>query len=712
MKKIYYLFIISILSGACSQYSNSPVNVGFHNLNAKYNAYWQANLLLKEAQKKLFDSRNDNYSQILPILIPTDSISAGSVKTQLDAVIKKASLVAERHQNSKWLDDSYVLIGIARLLKEDFKNAVETFKYVNTISDDDNAKDKGLIQLMRAYIEQEDYQTAGRVAELLREEPLNDENLRDFYITKAYLHQQKKEYKTSVAILEETFPLMKKNEQKARIHFACGQMYEVLGSMERAMYHYDQVRKNRPSYDLGFYANLNNYLLKGTTEGFQKLLSDSKNKDLQDKIYEAMASVEERKNNPDGTSKYLNESIRKNTNTAQLPFIYLKLADLNYEKLQNYEIAAAYYDSTAALIPPKDPQAKKVSERKAFLDDYVKQVTIIKTEDSLQKLAKLDRNALDKAIDKIIRDKQAKEIMEMAKAQEVVNRGQQQLAARNPADPSLQSFYFYNSVAILKGKGEFVQKWSIRPLEDNWRRRNKDSNGFGDGNSLSNPTGVGQPANLQPVADVNEGKLKAMKQEILAKIPFTPETLSASKKKQEDAYFALGKIYKLSLNQPRNAVITFEKLLSDFPKTSYEVEVLYLLYLLSEGNSTGQAFYKEKLLNKFPDSYFTRLVTKGEDSPLSSGKESEAQKLYEEAYEYYSQQNYTDAISFIDTALKEYPNNHLEDKFVFLKILLLGKTQDLQAYQKALDTFLKSYPKSPLIPRAKEMVTALEKTPK
>ena len=148
----------------------------------------------------------------------------------------------------------------------------------------------------------------------------------------------------------------------------------------------------------------------------------------------------------------------------------------------------------------------------------------------------------------------------------------------------------------------------------------------------------------------------------MTQIPFTKEAFEASKKKQEDAYFLLGKIYKLNLNEPRNAVIIFEKLLSDFPKTAYEPEVLYLLYLLNEGNPAGSETYKNKLLEKYGNTYFARLATRGAGK-LTNGAEEEAQNLYAEAYNYYTQNNYDDALNFVETGLKNYPNSQIKNSW-------------------------------------------------
>ena len=114
-------------------------------------------------------------------------------------------------------------------------------------------------------------------------------------------------------------------------------------------------------------------------------------------------------------------------------------------------------------------------------------------------------------------------------------------------------------------------------------------------------------------------------------------------------------------------------------------------------------------MKDYEDSFFARQLNRTSTEILSSGKESEAQKLYSEAYDYYTANNFTDAQSFVDTGLKQYPNSQIEDKFVFLKTMLLAKTQNLEIYQKALKNFITDYPKSQLLTMAKERLAAVEK---
>lgn len=705
MNRIPLLLVLAIFLciGGCSQYSSSPISVGFHNLNAKYNALFQANQKLFEAEKKLFEDRHDNYSQILPVLLPLDSAVASTVSTELTAVIKKASMVAERHQNSRWLDDAYVLIGQARLIQEDYKNAIETFKYVNTTAEDDDARQAALIGLMRAYVEQGEFTTALRVAELLREEDLNKNNTANFYLTKAYLHQLKKEYATSVAILEETFPLLPKNEQKARLYYVAGQMYELLEKFPKSSECFTKVAKNRPSYDLRFYASLNSALVMNQKGNFDKLLKDSKNKDLSDKIYEAMASAEMRQGNTAKGIALLKKSASISKDTKQLPYTYLTLADLYYDKYAEYETAFAYYDSCLSLLPNTDAAFAKVKQKQQVLGEFVKQMNIVKTEDSLQKLSKLTPAELDKVLERAIRLKKAQELANLAKAKEIV--ASSTTATKDPfATPGKTDWYFSNTMLVSQGRTNFTNRWGNRPLEDNWRRSSRDdAASFGSFNTASTENTSASKNTIEGISDKELATEKAL---MKTKIPFSAKALETSQIKRQDAMFEVGKIFKLSLNEPKKSISTFKQLLSEYPNSIHEPEALYFLYLLHENSPAEKTGFRKTLFEKFGDSYFARMLSRENIVELSSDKETEAQKLYTEAYQYYQQGNFADALSFVDTALKEYPNSHTEDKLAFLKALLLAKTQNFDGYVKALNNFIKDYPKSQLLGLVKENLAA------
>lgn len=722
--QILLLLGISGIFLGCSQYSTGRLSVGYHNLTAKYNAYVIARDKMKEADIALRKNRKEDYNQLLPILSPLDSVEARSVDALLQDVIKKASLVPDRHQNSRWVDNALVLIGRARLYKGQFTDGIETLRYVNAKGRDEEDKHEGLIWLMRAYVETKDYNSALSVAEFLRSQPLNDENTRNYYLVKAYLHQQKQEYPLALGILEETFSLLPKSEETARIHFAAAQMYDLLDKPKAANLHYEAVGRNRPSYDLGFFANMNSLQNAALTDatistesGFKRMLNDRKNSDLRDRLYYSMGVIETRKKNYPKAIDFFQKSVQQTTtNTTQVPYTYLEMAKVYYDKLQNYELAKAYFDSSLILLPPNSTQFQKVNERKDVLDEFVKQITTIRTEDSLQRLSQMNPATLDKFLDGLIENEIAEQERKVKEAEKLVAQAQAMSTNSvnfegNPAD----RFILYDAVAVNAGKMEFRQRWGNRTLEDDWRRTAKVATLLAQTDNIT-PVTTRKSTDNVPLIGGDLAKMtkdspdwKAKKDALYRNIPLRKQELDASNQRIEDAYYKLGKIYKFSLEEPENAVKTFEKTLDRFPNSNYKPEIYYLLYLtVAKGTQEG---WKEKLLAEYPNSSYTRLLTKNNGTIAASGNlELEALKDYEKILALYQINNYSEAFAQLEMAIVTYAGSKMEDKYALLRIYLLGKLQGREVYLKALNSFIKDYPTSTLLPRVREVLEAQQST--
>ena len=723
--------LIGGLAG-CSQYSNKPVSKGYHNLTAHYNAYVIARDQIDGAEQILFSNRKENYNQLLPILLPVDSNAIGPVKPQLDDAIKKASIIPERHQNSKWLDNAYNLIGQARLLEQDLPEAIETFKYVNTRGTDENDKHTALVGLMRAYIETDDATNALNVAEFLRTQPLNKKNTRDYYLTKAYLHERTGEYAVAVGLLEATFPLLKKNENTARLHLIAGQLYDLIGQPAKAVDEYKAVIGSRPSYDQTFYANLYAIQSNGLTgdqkqaarsaENFESLLNDRKNTDLKDKIYFTMGLLEARSNRIDKALSYYAQSIREaGPNTAQVPYTYMEMGRLYFEKKENYAKAQVYYDSALALLPKQAPEYAGLATRKKTLDDFVQYSTTIRTEDSLLTLVKIDRPALEKKLDKILAERDKADQERAALAQQIIDRatGGNPSSVPGATNSDLapgQRWVLYNPVALSQGRQEFTSRWGNRPLADDWRRSTKESSEAiaGVNSPVNNDVQANaiNPNPTLPIADAGATRVgqptqssNARRDGLLAQLPFSREAQAQASQRIENALYKLGKLYKFDLDRPAQAIPTFEQLLTRFPNTLQKPEVYYLLFLSNE--QLGQASaWKEKLLTEFPNTSYARLT--GRSAVQTTDSETQAVATYTQIYELYKANNPTEALARAENALGKVAGSQMEDKLALLRVMLIGRVRGTDAYRQALNEFVRDYPGSSLLSRAKEMQAAAD----
>jgi outer membrane protein assembly factor BamD (BamD/ComL family) len=196
---------------------------------------------------------------------------------------------------------------------------------------------------------------------------------------------------------------------------------------------------------------------------------------------------------------------------------------------------------------------------------------------------------------------------------------------------------------------------------------------------------------------------------MVAGLPRSQEALAASDKKLEDAFYNLGKIYELELKESPNALKTFDTLLTRFPGTEYKPEVYYFLYLIHKNQADPeQETYRTKLINEFSSSPFARLVINPDYQREDNLADFEAQKAFSDAYEQYEYGNYAEADRLVNEGLGRFTNNKIAERFKVLRIRIIGKTQDVNAYRNALNDFATQYPESALLPYVQNLLKATD----
>src|SRR5262245_30081038 len=108
------------LAWRCSSNQNTITSDIYHNTTAHFNGYFYAKEKMAEIQKTVNQSMDDDHNQILRLFPKLDTALAHGYKKDTEEVIKMASISIQRHPNSKWLDDNYILVGLARLYDCDF----------------------------------------------------------------------------------------------------------------------------------------------------------------------------------------------------------------------------------------------------------------------------------------------------------------------------------------------------------------------------------------------------------------------------------------------------------------------------------------------------------------------------------------------------------------------------------------------------------------
>jgi TolA-binding protein len=704
----------------CSVEQNSFTSNLFHNTTAHYNGYYYAREKTYEVETIILKSLDDDPNQILRLFPRLDTILAKTYTKDTEEIIKMASLSIQRHPNSKWVDDNYVLVGKARLYASDFQNAIQTFKYVNTKSPDANTRHAALVQLLRTFTEQDDYDRAEETFRFLEKEKLSKVNQKDLYLEKAYYYQVRNNYDYMVRNLASADSLLQRKDRKGRIYFLIGQVYQKLGFDAEAFNYYRKCVAANPEYEIDFYARLNMAQvarldekkdIKKLRDQFEKMLTDTKNIEFVDKIYYELGEFDRKQGNLKQAIASYTSAAHAGTNKRIQGSAYLRIGQLEFDSLKKYSLAKLYYDSAIAALPKDFENYEDIKRRQEILGEFAKYTEAITWNDSLLALSAFDSLTVRTQLDSVVASRKIVEapVKKKKKQANQSTGGNQNSSFFNTASTGTSDWYFGNPSAVALGQSEFQRIWGAIALEDNWRRSNKTTVI----NDLTIPVtkadGPNQPTTEEAkttIAPDEVGKL-------ISQIPRTAEQKAAALAKIEEGYFMLGDLYYFQLNEKENASESYSKLLQRFPGSDYEPEVLYKLYLISRDKDIAKAEqYATLLKTNHPQSTFTRILI-NPDYLRETSEAAEKQKLiYKEAYAYYQANNLRMAQEKIKLAMQE-GNTGFTPQLELLKILIAGKTEDVTQYQYELSEYIKKYPDGELKPYAEQLLasskTLLEK---
>lgn len=749
-----WLFATLWFSG-CSQEKRTWTSLAWHNTLAHYNGYFIAREKLKEYEATQLAAYKDNYNRILEIY-PFPALGSGAAANAvMDEIIKKASIPIQRHKNSDWIDDCYQLVGKARFYKEDWENAIQTFKYINTKFTDVDSKHQAVIWLLITYTRQADFANAKSVIAYLKKEKLSKANLREGALAFSFYYLKRKEYEKSGNYLQMALELMPRGKRKGRLSYVMGQIHQKYKRDPDAYLAYKEVLKNQPSFELEFYTKLNmaqvvaiadERQLRKIRKNFKRMTTDLKYEEYLDKVYYEMGNFEVKQNNMPKGLEYLRTSLQKSKDPkGQKPYTYMRLAELHYNPLRSYVWAKLYYDSTMLGLDTADDNYKFVARRQKILGEFVTHYLTVQKEDSLQKLAQMDTTQLFAVIDRKIVEAQQKQEkadrLARNAARDAANGGGD--AGQNSAFDNLGggpggaaannttvggTWYFYNLQAVGAGRLDFKRKWGNRKLEDNWRRSSKESQ-MDDGTPVPDSSKT-DAKDLAKGNDKNAGQSdskdgqgknsekmpeklsqKQLRDPYLKDIPFKPEQLQVSHDKIMLALFEMGKIYDQKLEEPLLAIEALERDVKDYPKFEKRPEALYNLCLIYRKLSKQSDFdrCKDLLLRDHPESVFAKLIVNPNYLVENKQRNEIISSLYRTVYGQYKTSQFIEASNGIASINQQYPKSDYEDKLAILSALITAKTVDINSYKGALRKFIEEYPKSNLQSFAAECLKNAER---
>jgi tetratricopeptide (TPR) repeat protein len=724
----------------CSVEKNTEASRFYHGMTARYNIYFNGYESFKSGLLKISNNYKDDYAEILRVFEYSDPASATICSSDMERAIQKASKLItlksitakpelkdnipsdkekdllERKEYNEWVDDSYLLIGKARFYKQEFNEATSLFNYSITEANDPLIKLEASIWLARLYNETANYTESLRLLSGLEiPEDLSKVLKSMYYTTMADLFIKQKRYSEAIDPLQKAIQLTTGKRPKYRFTYLLAQLNEQTGNGARATALYREVVKMNPPYDVEFNARINIAGVFDINSGnpqeirkeLERMLRDKKNEDFHDQIYFALGNMSMKEGNEKEALDYFRKSASSTTgNNNQKGRSYLALATYYYSKPE-YMKAGKYYDSTVFFLDQKHPDYQLLRNKSQSLNTLVSQLTIIQREDSLLKVAEKPESERNLLIAEIIAEIQKAESEgKTSEYSDRYNLGQFYENERRFQGNIDQEgkWYFYNQAALTFGRTEFRRRWGDRKLEDNWRRTNKTRS------TSAQLYGTAEET-AQNTKDTTSAVLDYKKPEFYLKnLPLTDSAKAVSRDKISVALLNAGKAYAEKIGDPQKATETFESLASRFPENELIPEAYYNIYRINKDiNSAKAETYRQRLIDKYPASEFAMILSDPAyyEKKLSDLKMSE--NMYQEAYNVYTSEKFTEAITIADNALEKFPKDPLAPKFMLLRAYSVARMSDERGFKEELSKVIKAWPESAESKKASELVAFLNK---
>ena len=678
---------------------------------------------MKIGIQKIEKEVQEDYTKVLPVFkesLPkteekvtgdmTTAIEKGTKLIKFHSITKppkksksKGKKKAEtKNEYNSWVDDAYMMIGKGYYYKKDYIMASSTFQLIVRKYKNDPAKYNAYLWLIRCYSEMERYTEAQQIIETLDGDNLFPEKLDgELAIVAADMHLKQQHFDEAIHYLNIGIKNIKGNKRKTRYTFILAQLYQETNKPEQALEAYKQVIRRRPEYEMLFNARINSAGVFTGSQSASKLRKDLKkmlkkrwNEPYYDQIYFALAKISNNEGKTDEAIELYKKSVALSTeNTHQRALGCLTLAEVLFER-KNYIPAGNYYDSAMAVIDENYPNYDAISKEYNNLNKLVTSLVEVEKQDSLQKLAKLSDIELNDKIQGWIdaEKKKQEELMTSQNAGGDAGSYYSATSSRMKLSNTGSSFYFYNTSTVSYGKKEFEKLFGKRKLEDNWRRIDKSEITLDES---------GEPVAEKLDSVMEEEAVKRIedptsKEYYLQDIPRTDSLMKVSNNKVRDALFTSATLLKTEYNDFEYSAKNFTSLNKRYPENIYELTSYFNLWDLHKtiGNTDSSTFYRELILQKFPDSNYAKYLINPNFLVEEAARKEEMNNLYNQAFNSYKKRDFASAIQYSNQVMSMNPDTSLAAKAQFVNTVSKSRGLGNSEFANAMKSYITQYPKS------------------
>ena len=721
LKRYFFTLLILGLFCACSTAKDKWINRQYNSIVAHYNAWWNGNQALKEGVKSLEQAHKDNYTEILPIFKLGTKENATAIKSNTDRAIEKGSKVIQKYsmkfsgvEKNPQIDDAYLLMGKACFYAQDYPAALATFNLLIAQYKDKKESYEPMIWLALTQSRMGNSSECDILLDQVKnkiDEGMAPKKLRNF-MNLVYAQNALSQGKNALAL--EYFAKRKfsfEKELNTRIMFIQGQIYQKAEDYEQATKFFKKTARRAGNYEMEFASRLNIAMCYDPKKSnsrpiisrLEKMLDDKKNIEYKDQVYYALGEVYFRDKNVDKAClQWEASSAASTSNNLQKITSCLRAANTYFDLLEKYERAQMYYDTALAVMPKDYDGYKTIESRQKVLTNLVTNLRCVERWDSLLAMSVMSEADLNAKIDSCIAEyrrvqKEKEEAAKKAQALVASMAGMTNYSQFN----NRNSWYFYNSSTVQVGQLEFRRIWGERKLEDNWRISHKESEFDFDqmaemfdeeGNPIDSTTAKGgsKAKNNDP----------ASREYYTKDIPFSQGAKDTAHAEIAEALLAAGYIYYQGLNNYGKAIETFLELHRRYPTHKNVLPSSYHLYRLYDkiGQYPNSNFYKNKILNEYPDSEFAMMINNPDYWDELAKSNENAERLYADVYNTYLRHRYEETITKSQNVIDSLKIGPYIPKLLYVQALAKGRIYGIDTLAMDLNLILHNYTESEIAP--------------
>lgn len=739
--------VVTIATG-CSTQKNTWATRSFHQTKVKYNILYNGNTAYEEGLKQIRDAHEDDYSRILYLYPVSNHTAAEAAASQMDKTIEKCRKCIKLHsikskpkrdpkrandpQYKLWLQSkefnanmsmAWMRLAEAEFHKGDFLGAISTLNYVIRLYENDaDMIARCRLWIARAYAELGWQYEAEDMLNRVQIDALSKKHARLYAAVKADVLLHGEQYTAAIPFIKIAIPYEKRKIYRPRFAYVLGQLYERNGQRNEAIEAYHDVIRMTPPYEMDFNARIRIAELQGekSLRQLQTMVKQSKYKDKLDHIYGTMGNIYLQLRDTTTALEMYEKAIAKSTQSSYAKAdILVRAGDIYYIN-KDYIHAQPCYRDALTILTPENEQYTTIQQRSDVLDELSAAYTQACLQDSLQHLSTLPEEQQRAIVEKIIAD-----LIEQERQDSILQAQQERELAQENGIRSVNTanmlggggaqkgeWYFYNPQLIKQGQQEWRRRWGTRPLEDNWRRQNKqvmasftdyDTNEDDADGLDSIPTT--DSTTITPTYETDTHKPEYY----LQQIPRTPEALAMSDSLWRQAMIALVYIYRDKVQDEALAMETMQQLENrnathpDLLDTYYG----YYLYALRYDQQDQAAQWRQKIITYYPTSTQAQIVAQPDYFDKLKRMALEQDSLYAHTYTAYARAQYDIVKSNTQYAEREYPLSPLMPRFLFLNAISVARTEGQEPFIASLQHIVANHGSSEMGAMAKDMLAMM-----